>query len=49
MSDEQNGWGIDSGDHIVHTTDGGSTWTDVTPHNGAYRESGFFVLDAVTA
>ncbi len=49
MSDEQNGWGIDAGEHIVHTTDGGHTWKDVTPRNGAYRNSGFFALDARTA
>ena len=49
MSDEQNGWGIDADEHIVHTTDGGQTWKDVTPRNGAYRNSGFFALDANTA
>ena len=49
MSDEQNGWGIDVGEHIVYTTDGGLTWKDVTPLNGAYRDSGFFALDANTA
>jgi photosystem II stability/assembly factor-like uncharacterized protein len=49
MSDEKNGWGIDAGEHIVHTADGGHTWKDVTPRNGAYKDSGFFALDANTA
>ena len=49
MNDEQKGWGIDVGEHIVHTTDGGYTWRDVTPRNGAYRDSGFFALDSETA
>ncbi len=49
MTDAQNGWGIDTTEHIVHTTDGGQTWKDVTPHNGAYTDSGFFALDARTA
>jgi photosystem II stability/assembly factor-like uncharacterized protein len=49
MIDEQNGWGIAASEHIVHTTDGGHTWKDVTPRNGGYRDSGFFALDAKTA
>ncbi len=49
MIDEQNGWGIDASEHIIHRTDGGWTWKDVTPRNGAYRNSGFFALDANAA
>lgn len=49
MSDEQNGWGLDASEHIIHTTDGGRTWKDVTPHQCTYRDSGFFALDARTA
>jgi len=49
MSDELDGWGIDSREHILHTTDGGHTWKDVTPQSGGYRDSGFFALDADTA
>ncbi len=49
MSDELHGWGIDAGEHIVHTMDGGHTWKDVTPRNGAYRKAGFFALDGNTA
>jgi photosystem II stability/assembly factor-like uncharacterized protein len=49
MSNEQNGWGIEAGKHIVHTTDGGHRWKDVTPPSCAYQDSGFFALDANTA
>ncbi len=49
MVDEQNGWGIEADGHILHTTDGGWTWKDVTPRSGAYQDSGFFALDAATA
>ncbi len=49
MIDAQNGWGIDASEHIVHTTDGGNTWKDVTPHGGGYQNSGLFALDAKTA
>lgn len=37
MSDENNGWGIESTGHLLRTVDGGSTWKDVTP-----PEVGFF-------
>jgi hypothetical protein len=49
MTDENHGWGIDAGEHILHTTDGGQTWKDVTPHSGGYQDGGFFALDASTA
>lgn len=49
MMDQQSGWGIDVGQHIIHTMDGGHTWKDVTPNNVAYDDSGFFALDAQTA
>jgi len=49
MNDEQNGWGIDIGEHIIHTKDGGLTWQNVTPPSGGYLSHGFFALDANTA
>ncbi|RPI93945.1 MAG: hypothetical protein EHM40_08210 [Chloroflexi bacterium] len=35
--------------YILRTTDGGITWQNVTPPNGAYSPGGFFALDANTA
>ena len=37
MLDEHNGWGIETTGHLLRTTDGGSSWKDVTP-----PEAGFF-------
>ena len=43
FSDTQNGL-VSGGDlsssAILHTTDGGSTWTDITPQNGEFRTLG---------
>lgn len=52
MKDQTNGWAIEINGHIVHTTDGGYTWQDVTPPievNQLFLEAGFFALDANTA
>jgi photosystem II stability/assembly factor-like uncharacterized protein len=52
MTDKTNGWAIEFNGHIVHSTDGGYTWQDVTPPvevNQSFSESGFFALDAQTA
>ena len=55
MSDEQNGWGIDGGDHILHTRDGGHSWRDITPYypyhydKPTFFANAFFALDANTA
>jgi photosystem II stability/assembly factor-like uncharacterized protein len=49
MMDETDGWGMEASGHILHTKDGGVTWEDVTPPQGAYREGGFFALDSRTA
>jgi photosystem II stability/assembly factor-like uncharacterized protein len=46
MLDSSDGWGLETTGHIVRTTDGGSTWQDVTPPNGRYDGSNFFVLDS---
>jgi photosystem II stability/assembly factor-like uncharacterized protein len=46
MQDATTGWGLESAGHIVRTTDGGSTWRDVTPPHGRYDETDFFALDA---
>src|SRR5574340_1679706 len=40
MMDESSGWGLennkwDARGHILHTRDGGATWQDVTPPQGA--------------
>jgi photosystem II stability/assembly factor-like uncharacterized protein len=32
--------------YILRTSDGGKTWQNVTPPNGAYSPGGFFALDA---
>jgi photosystem II stability/assembly factor-like uncharacterized protein len=49
MMVESSGWGIGENGHIVHTKDGGTTWNDVTPPQGAYNEDGFFAIDAQIA
>jgi photosystem II stability/assembly factor-like uncharacterized protein len=49
MIDETSGWGIEENGHILHTRDGGTTWNDVTPPQGAYNKEGFFALDTQTA
>ena len=49
MVDDFVGWGIEAVGHIVRTRDGGSSWKDITPPQGAYDEGGFFALDANTA
>ncbi len=56
MMDETTGWGIEEGSwdakhrgHILHTQDGGATWQDVTPPQGAYQDRGFFALDGRSA
>jgi photosystem II stability/assembly factor-like uncharacterized protein len=49
MMDASRGWGLEGSGRIVHTVDGGITWEDVTPPQGAYQEDGFFALDAQTA
>jgi photosystem II stability/assembly factor-like uncharacterized protein len=49
MMTESSGWGVEENGHIVHTKDGGTTWNDVTPPQGAYIENGFFALDDQTA
>ncbi len=52
MKDQTSGWAIEITGHIVHTTDGGYTWQDVTPPtevNQLFLEAGFFALDANTA
>lgn len=49
MIDARTGWGTETSGHILHTSDGGQTWQDVTPPEGIYGSSGFFALDASTA
>jgi hypothetical protein len=50
MFDETTGWGVESTGHIMRTTDGGSSWQDVTPPQGQlYPEGSFYALDAGTA
>lgn len=49
MIDAATGWGVESSGYIVRTRDGGNTWQDVTPPQGAYNETGFFALDASMA
>ena len=53
MTDEKNGWAIESTGHIIHTEDSGYTWQDVTPSveaNQFYTYFlGFFALDDKTA
>ena len=44
--DTQTGWGIKSTGHIVRTTDGGSTWQDVSPISEIFTPNSFFALDA---
>jgi hypothetical protein len=46
MMDETTGWAMVYGGGLVRTTDGGETWTDVTPPNQA---SSAFFLDAQSA
>ncbi len=45
------GWGLDSDGHIVRTTDGGQSWTDVTPPNSpaGFSSGNCFFLDAQSA
>ena len=49
MVDAAIGWGIESAGHILRTRDGGLTWQNVTPPQGASNGAGFFALDARTA
>jgi photosystem II stability/assembly factor-like uncharacterized protein len=53
MVDAENGWGLTNGENaqrapqqLIHTTDGGHTWADVTPP-GFHNDSGdLLILDA---
>jgi photosystem II stability/assembly factor-like uncharacterized protein len=49
MFDASSGWGIEATGRVLHTTDGGSSWRDVTPPNGEYYQGGFFARDADNA
>jgi photosystem II stability/assembly factor-like uncharacterized protein len=49
MFDKTSGWGVEATGHIVRTTDGGSSWQDVTPPLGQYESGGFFARNANTA
>lgn len=49
MLDSENGWALESKYHILHTQDGGNTWQDVTPPEGAYNSNGVFALDSKQA
>ncbi len=46
MFDRQTGWALDAQNRLLHTVDGGFTWQDVTPPEGAYNSNGFFALDS---
>ncbi len=49
MVDDASGWGVETTGHILRTLDGGLTWRDVTPPEGAYAPGGLFALDENTA
>ena len=53
MVDVQNGWLVadlnNSNRHVLHTTDGGVSWQDVTPPSVAYVDEGIFFYDANNA
>jgi photosystem II stability/assembly factor-like uncharacterized protein len=50
MFGDTRGWAIESTGHIVHTTNVGHTWQDVTPPQALpYNAGGFFALDADSA
>jgi photosystem II stability/assembly factor-like uncharacterized protein/Tol biopolymer transport system component len=49
MIDLRTGWATEASGHILRTSDGGSTWRDVTPPEGAYRAANFYALDAAHA
>lgn len=36
MIDTASGWAIESGDHLLRTTDAGNTWQEVTPQEGGF-------------
>ena len=48
MIDLRTGWATEASGHILRTTDGGSSWRDVTPPDGIYQAANFFALDAIT-
>ncbi|MGD0612627.1 MAG: hypothetical protein ABSB41_14040 [Anaerolineales bacterium] len=53
MIDSMGGWAwtMNAGNHfnLLHTSDGGWTWTDVTPKDLPFVPDGSFILDAQTA
>jgi len=40
MLDEYNGWGVETTGHLLRTTDGASTWKDVTPPEADFYSFG---------
>lgn len=53
MVDVQNGWIVTESDYsnrrVLHTTDGGVSWQDMTPPQVAYIDEGIFIYDAQVA
>ena len=49
MINATNGWGLEIAGHIVRSTDGGQSWSDVTPSNRPGDAFGSFFLDAQSA
>ena len=46
MLADTTGWGIEPWGHILHTLDGGKTWSDVSPPQASYyTRRGFFASD----
>jgi photosystem II stability/assembly factor-like uncharacterized protein len=49
MINSKDGWGIDSNGYILHTSNAGLGWQNVTPPKAVFKDQGFFALDTNTA
>jgi photosystem II stability/assembly factor-like uncharacterized protein len=48
MNDSRQGWAVESSGHIIKTTDGGVSWKNISPFQGAFDTHGLFAFNGET-